>query len=232
MIIFLLGPELWCWEELGAGGEGYDRGWDGRIALPAQWTWVWGNSGGLWWSQRPGVLWFMVSQRVGHDWATELNWTVCILDSLKPFEEIGNVTRLRKAPETFKRCFYSLLNSFGWFVCVRVKTFNSKFVRNVSQNFLFVQPLCEFDIEQYWPHQISWECFPTLLLSWGDYVKLFLIFKIFVRILWSNYHGLMISFSNILYYIFNLFKCYRTIQKMYLILLQVFWDYIVWSLYI
>ena len=33
------------------------------------------NSGSWWWTGRPGVLWFMGSQRVGHDWATELNWT-------------------------------------------------------------------------------------------------------------------------------------------------------------
>ena len=40
-----------------------------------QWTWVWVNSGKWWWTGRPGVLQFMGSQRVGHDWATELNWT-------------------------------------------------------------------------------------------------------------------------------------------------------------
>ena len=63
----------WCWERLKAGGEGDDRGWDGwRISL-TQWTWVWGNSGCWWWTGKPGVLWFMGSQRVGHNWATELN---------------------------------------------------------------------------------------------------------------------------------------------------------------
>ena len=51
-----------------------DRGWDGWMASPTQWTWVWLNSGSWWWTGRPGVLWFMWSQRVGHDWATELNW--------------------------------------------------------------------------------------------------------------------------------------------------------------
>ena len=66
---------LWCWEGLGAGGEGDDRRWDGWIASPTQWTWVWVNSGRWWWTGRPGVLWFMGSQRVGHDWATKLNWT-------------------------------------------------------------------------------------------------------------------------------------------------------------
>ena len=61
---------------LGAGGEGDDRGWDGWMASPTQWTWVWVNSRRWWWTGRPGVLWFMGSQRVRHDWATELNWTV------------------------------------------------------------------------------------------------------------------------------------------------------------
>ena len=65
----------WCWERLGAGGEGDDRGWDGWMASPTQWTWVWINSGSWWWTGRPGVLRFMGLQRVGHDWATELNWT-------------------------------------------------------------------------------------------------------------------------------------------------------------
>ena len=67
---------LWCWEGLGAGGEGDDRGWDGWMASLTRWTWVWVNSGSWWWTGRPGVLWFMGSQRIGHDWATELNWTV------------------------------------------------------------------------------------------------------------------------------------------------------------
>ena len=65
----------WPWEGQGAGGEGDDRGWDGWMASPTRWTWVWVNSGSWWWTTRSGVLWFMGSQRVGHDWATELNWT-------------------------------------------------------------------------------------------------------------------------------------------------------------
>ena len=66
---------LWCWEGLGAGGEGDDRGWDGWMASLTRWTWVWVNSGSWWWTGRPGVLQFMGLQRVRHDWATELNWT-------------------------------------------------------------------------------------------------------------------------------------------------------------
>ena len=66
---------LWCWEGLGAGGEGDDRGWEGWMASLSQRTWVWVNSRSWRWTGRPGVLRFMGSQRVGHDWATELNWT-------------------------------------------------------------------------------------------------------------------------------------------------------------
>ena len=44
------------------------------MASPTQWTWVWVDSGSWWWTGRPGMLQFMGSQRVGCDWATELNW--------------------------------------------------------------------------------------------------------------------------------------------------------------
>ena len=74
---------LWCWEGLGAGGEGDVRGWDGWMASPTWWTWVWVKSGRWWWTGRPGVLRFMGSQRVGHDWATELNWTELKVYELK-----------------------------------------------------------------------------------------------------------------------------------------------------
>ena len=55
-------------------GEGDNRGWDGWMASLTQWTWVWVDSGGWWWTGRPGMLRFMGSQRVRHDWVTELNW--------------------------------------------------------------------------------------------------------------------------------------------------------------
>ena len=65
----------WCWERLKAGGEGDDRGWwDGGMASPTRWTWLWLNSGSWWWTGRPGMLQCMGLQRVGHDWVTELNW--------------------------------------------------------------------------------------------------------------------------------------------------------------
>ena len=66
---------LWCWEGLGAGGEGDDRGWDGWMASLTGWTWVWVNSWSWWWTGRPVELQFMRSQRVGHNWATDLIWS-------------------------------------------------------------------------------------------------------------------------------------------------------------
>ena len=65
----------WCWERLKAGGEGDDRGWDGWMASPTPWTWVWASSGSWWWTGGPGVLQSLGSQRFRHDWETELNWT-------------------------------------------------------------------------------------------------------------------------------------------------------------
>ena len=78
---------LWGWERLRARGEGDDRGWDGWMASLTRWMWAWVNSGSWWWTWRPGVLRFMGWQRVGHDWATELNWSqlkyIFILQFLK-----------------------------------------------------------------------------------------------------------------------------------------------------
>ena len=69
----------WCWEGLGAGGEGDDRGWDVWMASLTRWAWVWVNFGSSWWTGRPGMLQFMGLQRVRHDWATELNWSFQLL---------------------------------------------------------------------------------------------------------------------------------------------------------
>ena len=67
------------WERLKAGGEGDDRGWDGWMASLTQWTRVWVNSGSCWWTGRPDVLQCVGSQRVGHDWVTELSERILLL---------------------------------------------------------------------------------------------------------------------------------------------------------
>ena len=66
---------LWCWKGLGSGREGDDRGWDGWMASLTRWTCIWVNPWSWWWTRRPGVLLFMGSPRVKHDWVTELKWT-------------------------------------------------------------------------------------------------------------------------------------------------------------
>ena len=58
----------WKWEEKG-------RTEDCWMVSLTQWTWVWVGSGSWWWTGKPCVLQSMGSQRVGHSWATELNWT-------------------------------------------------------------------------------------------------------------------------------------------------------------
>ena len=65
----------WCWEGLKVGGEGDSRRWDGWMASPTRWSWVWANLGSWWGTGTPGKQQSMESQRVGHDWAAELNWT-------------------------------------------------------------------------------------------------------------------------------------------------------------
>ena len=62
----------WRQEEKGPAG------WDGWMASPTRWTWVWAGSGSWWWTGKPAVLQSTGSQRVGHDWATELNMYVCV----------------------------------------------------------------------------------------------------------------------------------------------------------
>ena len=95
----------WCWERLRAGGEGDDRGeegddrgWDGWMASPTRSTWVWASSGSWWWTRRPGVLQSMRSQRAGHDWATELNWTGPLLAAKNKLKVEGNSVTCKKLP--------------------------------------------------------------------------------------------------------------------------------------
>ena len=113
----------WCWEGLGAGGEGDDRRWDGWMASPTRWTWVWVNSGSWWWTGRPGVLQFMGSQRVGHNWATELNWI---------YDKAGKNVQWRKAS-----LFSALVKTgqlpakeWNWTTLIPYAEINSKLIKH------------------------------------------------------------------------------------------------------
>ena len=68
---WLIGKDPDAGKDWGQEEKGMTDGW---MASPTQWTWVWVNFGSRWWIGRPGVLRFMGLQRVGHDWAPELNW--------------------------------------------------------------------------------------------------------------------------------------------------------------
>ena len=80
-ILWPLDAKSWLiWKDPDAGKDwGLEEkgttGWDGWMASPTQWTWVWVGSRSWCWTRRPGVLQFMGSRRVRCDWATELNWT-------------------------------------------------------------------------------------------------------------------------------------------------------------
>ena len=69
---WLIWKILWCWERLKAGEEGNDRGWDSWMASLTWCTWVWASSRSWWWTVKPRLLQSMVSQRAGHNWATEI----------------------------------------------------------------------------------------------------------------------------------------------------------------
>ena len=78
---------------------GRRRGWQRMrwLDVITMWrTWVWVDSGGWWWTGKPGVLPFIGLQRVGHDWVTELNWTgyFLLVEGLKYFENYQNVESL------------------------------------------------------------------------------------------------------------------------------------------
>ena len=76
----------WWWERLKAGGEGDNR-LDGWMASLTRWTWVWVGFGSWWWTRKPGVLQSMGSQRIGHDWGTEMNWDIFYREKISWFEE-------------------------------------------------------------------------------------------------------------------------------------------------
>ena len=99
----------WCWKRLRVGGEGDNRGWDGWMASPTQWTWVWVDSRSWWWTGRPGTLQFMGSQRVGHNWATELNLYICPLTQQSHFQKSILRTYWQKYKKTCTRLLMTAL---------------------------------------------------------------------------------------------------------------------------
>ena len=131
----------WYWERLQAGGEGDDRGWDGWMASPTWWTWVWVDCGSWWWTGRPGMLRFMGSQRVGHDWATELNWTFLPLSfpashAVESLNPAGSITGpLDSIP-------ISKVQSYKHFPLTAPLTHSGAWLTGLLKRLLFVIPIC------------------------------------------------------------------------------------------
>ena len=106
----------WCWERLKVGEEGDDRGWDGWMESSTPWTWIWASSGSWWWIGKPGMLQSMGLQRVGHDWATGMNWT-------EEMDYIANITSdlQKRFNETSQGLSFSKLsNGRGGFCLLKI----------------------------------------------------------------------------------------------------------------
>ena len=122
---------LWCWEGLGAGGEGDDRGWDGWMASLTQWMWVWVNSGSWWWTGRPGVLRFMGSRRELH-MTDRLNWT-----------ELNYMVFQSTTPCLLQISLLALLKYYVWFTCFSYHVMSILRAESKYYLFLYWQPLAQ-----------------------------------------------------------------------------------------
>ena len=107
-----------CWERLKAGGEGDDRGSDGWMASPTQWAWFWVNSGSWLWKGRPGVLQFMGSQRVRHNWMTELYWPWSTILFIHCWIWFANIL-LRILSLSMLKRYWSFLWCLSWVLVLR-----------------------------------------------------------------------------------------------------------------
>ena len=94
----------WCWERLKAGGDGDDRGWDGWMASPSRWMWVWASSRRWWRTGKPAVLQSTGSQRIGRDWRTTPHKI-----SLPTSEDTNTFTQELPWKQGGDRCLASLL---------------------------------------------------------------------------------------------------------------------------
>ena len=112
----------WCWEGLGAGGEGDNRGWDGWMASLTRWRWVWVNSGSWWWTGRPGMLWFMGPQSLIQlsDW-TELKEKIVenILEVLSIGPYRYPLVNLFLIFPSFQRNYHHPVKIFGFNICLK-----------------------------------------------------------------------------------------------------------------
>ena len=98
------------------------------MASLTQWTWAWVNSGSWWWTGKPGLLQSMGLQRVGHNWATDLNWTKHMQKILENSIYIQEQDKILKQPHTLK----TLLDLKFWFLSKTLSSVCMKWSENRS----------------------------------------------------------------------------------------------------
>ena len=95
-------------EKIEVGGKGDNRGWDGWMTSPTQWTWVWASSRRWWRTRKPGMLQSKGSQRVGHDWATEQQQYPSTITSLHYKDQLNTEASYKlwnhHPPSTISKC--------------------------------------------------------------------------------------------------------------------------------
>ena len=109
----------WCWERLKAGGEGDNRGWDGWMALPTQWAWVWASSGSWIWTGKPGVLQSVGLQRARNNWVTKLtdyNLLTKAINLIIPFFPLWSSASARKTH------FFKVFKELTYLKCCMLKS--------------------------------------------------------------------------------------------------------------
>ena len=100
----------WSWERLKAGRKDDDREWDGWMASPTQRTWVWASFRSWWWTGQTAMLQSMGSQRVRHDWVTELNWR----GPGQPSPRLNNIPSFTRQTALTGNQTYSLMMIRSW----------------------------------------------------------------------------------------------------------------------
>ena len=130
----------WCWERQKAG-EGDDRGWEGWMASPTQWTWVWVKPRSWWWIGRPGFLQSMGLQRIGYNW-TELNLTRMLQ---KLVYSSWHLVRTLLSVSYYQASIFKRLNKVGISYIME----NSHLTLEVLCHFASITPLV-FKESNYW----------------------------------------------------------------------------------
>ena len=123
----------WCWEGLGAGGEGDNRGWAGWMASPTQWTWVWVDSGSWWWTERPGVHGVKKSHMT-----EQLNWILMLLSifACNYFESVYLLLVSLSKSLPVKQLGRCLIEFGEFFICSGYKSFMSHVFCKILSHFV------------------------------------------------------------------------------------------------